>query len=350
MSVSFEAAIDLKEEGQTPKSNDSANTYINPDWDDSALFNFVSTHQNEPVRVGGAVMTLSEAMSLHPGPWTAENEPNLIAYAQELYDNRVAETKEPEKEDQPEEDQPLKTEATDQENDVQVEAQTARVKPNTDDNTKQPEKMPEDAKPRELVANQLEVIAEPQISYGPVAEVGQVAEPVHAEPKQSIEGSAKSGVPTTVSSKSSARAEAGNPSTNISAGKTSTKNLHTTSESPAKSGTSLRSETKPVTTKTAQELRIIPAPAGDKLNERVVAIKPVVDARVPKLALEIPESDPVVEPKAIPHKPAHDTGQDIKALVLPEILDVVPAPEHAELSISELENVAVLEDTIELSD
>lgn len=58
--------------------------YINPEWQDDALYNLICANQDVLVNVGGEVMTLSAAMNQHPGPWTPENESNLIAYAEKL--------------------------------------------------------------------------------------------------------------------------------------------------------------------------------------------------------------------------------------------------------------------------
>jgi len=61
--------------------------YINPEWDDDALYHLICANQDVLVDVSGNVMTLSAAMNQHPGPWTPENEANLIAYAEGLLAN-----------------------------------------------------------------------------------------------------------------------------------------------------------------------------------------------------------------------------------------------------------------------
>ncbi len=84
---------------ETTKQN-----FINPEWRDDALYNFVSANQDVLVNVDGQVITISAAMNAHNGPWTAENEPNLLAYAQYLVANRLNETEEEEKEKTAEEE------------------------------------------------------------------------------------------------------------------------------------------------------------------------------------------------------------------------------------------------------
>ena len=58
--------------------------HINPDWHDDALYDLICANQDVLVEVDGCVITLSDAMNRHPGPWTPENEVNLIAYAESL--------------------------------------------------------------------------------------------------------------------------------------------------------------------------------------------------------------------------------------------------------------------------
>lgn len=90
----FEPAYDPIGEFDVPEFDAQIPEYINPEWDDDALFNLISANQDVLVDVDGSIMTLSAAMNEHPGPWTPENEPNLIAYAEALLAKDLLEPKE----------------------------------------------------------------------------------------------------------------------------------------------------------------------------------------------------------------------------------------------------------------
>lgn len=336
--------------------NNFVGEMVRESWD-TELYNLVAQNAEVLVRcpwLQESVITLSEAITAYPSQLTRETLPLYMSLAYQLLANRVDEIKKPAEADESKEGELIEPEEPKQENDTETEAQTLQAKPNIHVTDKQPEKAPEDTKVLELPVSQLQVTVESQESYVLAAEAEQVAEPVPGEPEQPIRGPTKTEGPTTVSSKSAARAEAIKTSANSSAGKTNTNSLRTTVVSPAKNTVSLRSATKSVTSKTAQELELIPASADIKLNETVVVIKTSIEAKVPKPALEIlepaAEADPVVELKAALDKPAVDAGQEIEAPVLLEILDEVPAPKLAELSTLELESVAATEDAVELSD
>jgi hypothetical protein len=75
---------ELQEEFQLMEFDIQIPEYINPDWNDDALYNLICANQDALVEVCGRMMTLSEAMNAHPGPWIPENEANLMAYAENL--------------------------------------------------------------------------------------------------------------------------------------------------------------------------------------------------------------------------------------------------------------------------
>lgn len=81
------------QEGQPDKK--ATPDYIDPDWDDTALYDLVNANADVRVRLGGGVVTVSEAVCALPkSMWTADNQPNIIAYVEGLLANRVEETEE----------------------------------------------------------------------------------------------------------------------------------------------------------------------------------------------------------------------------------------------------------------
>lgn len=101
--VSFETAIS---EEASPISETATNTpeYIDPDIDDSELYDLVNRNASEVVELGGVKMTLSEAMIQIP--ITADNMPQVISLVYELLAKSRQEKQEEtdeEKDDKPEE-------------------------------------------------------------------------------------------------------------------------------------------------------------------------------------------------------------------------------------------------------
>lgn len=113
--------------------------YIDPNVDDSELYDLVSLNASEIVELGGVKMTLSEAM--WQIPITADNMPQVISLVYELLDKsreereKQKETKE-EKEDEPEE----KDERTEEDNSAEEkQAKSAKEAPSAQEDKKAPQ-------------------------------------------------------------------------------------------------------------------------------------------------------------------------------------------------------------------
>lgn len=104
----YESAYELAPESLVMESDDLVPEYINPAWDDETLYSLIFTYQDVLVDIEGETLTLSAAMNRHPGPWTPENESNLIAYAEGLLARASIEPMELE-EDSPEESENVPT-------------------------------------------------------------------------------------------------------------------------------------------------------------------------------------------------------------------------------------------------
>jgi len=94
--LNYELVHDPVIEVETLEFTNQIPEYINPAWDDDALYDLICANQDVLVDVSGVIMTLSDAMNQHPGPWTPENEANLVAYAEDLLMKTLLEPREPE--------------------------------------------------------------------------------------------------------------------------------------------------------------------------------------------------------------------------------------------------------------
>lgn len=107
--VANSAVIESVPQHEAEQTTENMPEYIDPTWDDDALYNLVQQNQDVLVRVewlGDAVMTVSQAMNSHPGPWTAENEAALIMVVHGLLANRVTEEENTEEDNEDETENP----------------------------------------------------------------------------------------------------------------------------------------------------------------------------------------------------------------------------------------------------
>ncbi len=166
-----------KKNGEDKKSEDkesdkSGDKEANPEWDDSALFNLVSENQDVLVKDGDAVKTVSEFMLSHPGPWNAENEPNLISYVHQLLANRVTETEtQNDHGDTVEKEKSTDAIEADKENDVKANDKEAQADSIKVDSKEQPKADTVNTEQPETNTNVAKKPPEPKASHTPEPEV-----------------------------------------------------------------------------------------------------------------------------------------------------------------------------------
>lgn len=307
------AVIEAEDHGDVPGS--STEKFVNPEWDDSKLFNFVFTHQDELVRIGDAVMTLSEAMNAHPGPWTPENEPNLMAYAEHLYNNRLTETEEPEKEEEKKKEdneseahKTTNTEESYQKSTAETD-QTEKADSNKVYEEGQPKREIESSKPPGQSASTVEK------SY----ELGDITVELAKDEAtlHPIEASV-----TIVNERSYSHSKPEKPTTRVSL-----------------SGSSVR---KPVVDKINGETTNVRTVFQEQLNEKSDLVESAIEIKQPLLPLEKTKTEMEAEPSI--------KSREAESLVSPLVIEETPEAETVQLSSLGTKESSVLGGTSELTD
>ena len=179
MSETFQDSVAA--EYQISQSENAAEDFINPNWDDSALTSFVRANADVMLNVGGTEMTLSSYVIAHQGPWTPENELTLMADFQEKLANNITKIEESEEEGQ-EEAVPVEVqEQPEEEQTAESKEVEPKVEAKSQSNKVQKTINKEDVK--QHLKTVVKEIEQPELSADIVGEVYELKDNIVPKPK-----------------------------------------------------------------------------------------------------------------------------------------------------------------------
>ena len=291
--ISFEAVWAEDTVVRPPEPEYDVADYIDPEIDDSELFNLVSQNAHVIIKFGGSEMTLSEVMSLIP--ITKDNIPSVISMVRELLANAAVETEDPEEEAEEKEaevqEKPAEGQETEQKSSPKPEVQEKPANSMKVDGKNPSKKETNQIKQPDPPASRIEKTPEPVATT--ITDIPEV-------------------LPVTVSTPEKLTPES-------------------------------------ATHQTSQELKVPAFSADNQLGETKPAIKSEVEARQPVQTFDIPETEAtansIIEAKPTLRGFRLDSNQNSEPPAWPVVIEAVAEAEPATLSPPDLAIAEIPDDT-----